>query len=405
MKKRQTKRAGRKALTVFLAAALAGQAGCAFPAYAYGSWARGGGPAGEEEAAEYSDADMARFQDNTLEYDEIPDLVHLYNSDIRRLWDDYNEQKGNSADIQTELLSQARIMKDLKEEAQKEGDAEDAAYYASQEQSYKAMASQYTDIMEDYEKPDSTKSLSVSERQMTQSAQSLMISYNTMRLERDNQAKKKEVYEAKYQLAQAEAQAGTATALDVQAAKNQLLGAESALLSLDSSLQTVKSSLCVMTGWTADADPVIGEIPEADLTVIDSYDLASDTVKAIGNNRTLISQRTESYEKSTSGISAHLGIVDQGEQQLTIQMQSMYDDMIAKRNAYESANAGFQSASMAKNVADQKYSLGMLSQSEYLEAQLEYLQKKSARDTANINLCKAVTDYEWAVQGFVQVET
>ena len=136
MKKRQTKRAGRKALTVFLAAALAGQAGCAFPAYAYGSWARGGGPAGEEEAAEYSDADMARFQDNTLEYDEIPDLVHLYNSDIRRLWDDYNEQKGNSADIQTELLSQARIMKDLKEEAQKEGDAEDAAYYASQGQSY-----------------------------------------------------------------------------------------------------------------------------------------------------------------------------------------------------------------------------------------------------------------------------
>lgn len=391
-------------LPFFLAAAVTCQMGYSFTAYGYGADAKGNGPAEEEEASEYDEATLAKLADNVLEYDEIPDLVHKYNADIQRLWDDFDENKQNSATIQTELISQARAMRDLKEQAQDDGDSEEAAYYGAQEKSYKAMASRYADVMDDYDKPSSTKSISLSERQMTKAAQTLMISYNTMRLQRDNQEKQKEVYDSKYQLAQAEVLAGTATAQEAQSAKNQLLGAEVSLISLDSSLAKIKSSLCVMTGWPADGNPEIGQIPTADLSSIDSWNLKEDTVKAIGNNRTLISQRTEGYEKSTSGISTHLGVVDQGEQQLTIKMQSLYDEVMNKRSSYEAASAGFESASIAKNVADQKYGLGMLSQSQYMEAQLTYLQEKAAWDLANIEFSQAVSNYEWAVKGFVDIE-
>ena len=35
----------------------------------------------------------AKLQDNVLEYDEIPDLVHVYNSSISEIWKNLRESK------------------------------------------------------------------------------------------------------------------------------------------------------------------------------------------------------------------------------------------------------------------------------------------------------------------------
>ena len=85
-------------------------------------------------------------------------------------------------------------------------------------------------------------------------------------------------------------------------------------------------------------------------------------------------------------------------------MQSLYQTAVDKKNAYDAAMAGYQSAAIAKNVADQKYRLNMLSRSDYLEAELTYLQKKAARDSANIAFYEALKAYEWAVDGFTDIE-
>ncbi|MEY8336728.1 TolC family protein [Lachnospiraceae bacterium 62-35] len=403
--RKQSQRLKKAILPFGLAAVLAlCQSPYGFPSYGYGADARGPGPGEEEEEAEYDEAALARLADNVLEYDEIADLIHKYNTDIQQKWDEFNKNKTESARIQTELISQARLMRDLKEKAEEEGEEEDTMYYAQQEGAYKSMAERYSDIMDSYDKPRSVKSLRWAERELTRAAQTLMFSYNSLRLQRENQEKLKEVYDMQYQLAQAEAQVGTKTAFDVQAAANKVLGAESALLAIDNSIAEIKSSLCVMTGWPADGNPEIGQIPEADMSRVDSWNLSEDTIKAIGNNQTLISQRTEGYAKSSSGIENHLRVVDQGEQQLTIKMESLYQGAMEKRNTYLSAQTGFQSASIARNTAEQKHRMGMLSKSEYLEAELTYLQKKAARDSANIELYEAIEAYEWAVQGFTEIE-
>ena len=57
----------------------------------------------------------------------------------------------------------------------------------------------------------STSSLRQTERQMTVAAQALMISYDTMQLEKETAEKMCQLYEKQYELAQTKQQAGMAT--------------------------------------------------------------------------------------------------------------------------------------------------------------------------------------------------
>ena len=60
-----------------------------FPAYATGTV----GPLGDKVESGYDADTWARLQDNVLEYDEIPNLVHEYNSVVSGIWDDLEETR------------------------------------------------------------------------------------------------------------------------------------------------------------------------------------------------------------------------------------------------------------------------------------------------------------------------
>ena len=63
---------------------LAAMPGTAFAAYA---------PVTGNPEDTYDAETWARLQDNVLEYDEIPDLVHVYNSSISEIWKNLRESK------------------------------------------------------------------------------------------------------------------------------------------------------------------------------------------------------------------------------------------------------------------------------------------------------------------------
>lgn len=54
------------------------------------------GPGASPETERYDAATLARLQDNRIEYDEIPDLVHEYNPDISKAWNTYKNSRSNS---------------------------------------------------------------------------------------------------------------------------------------------------------------------------------------------------------------------------------------------------------------------------------------------------------------------
>ena len=103
------------------------------------------------------------------------------------------------------------------------------------------------------------------------------------------------------------------------------------LETIQESQDEVYRSLCLMVGQDTDGSLTIAEIPSADISKIDGYDLESDTQKAIGNNYTLMSERHTSSGGTTSGVNNKKRNVAESEENLKIQMESLYNDILQKK--------------------------------------------------------------------------
>ena len=222
--------------------------------------------------------------------------------------------------------------------------------------------------------------------------------------QRETLTKLEELYGRQYQAALNRQSLGLATDQDVLLAQTNQLSARSNILSIDSGLMQFKTTLCTLTGWAADADPVIAPVPSVDLSKIEAMNLEEDTRKAIGNNHTLIEQRHSAQGKTNDGTTARMAYIEEGDQKLTIKMRQLYDDVAAKRTAYEAARDGYQSAELSAGSYERMYGLGLMSETDYLGGMVSYYQKKAAFESADTALRLAIETYEWAVKGFTEIE-
>ena len=246
-------------------------------------------------------AQAETLTDDVLEYGELQAMIRNYNPTMEEAWFSYNETLQEYADAREQLkFEQWGAYTDTKD-AKDSGDTEQYSYYSSEEEIYRSAASTYYTMYDRMQSASSTSSMRQTERQLTAAAQSLMISYETMRLEADTARKMLELYEKEYDLVLAGVQAGTATEADVLEAQDYVLTAQSSLASAQSAMESVYDSLCLTVGRDTDGSLTIASIPEADESRISAMNLETDTQKAIGNNTTLINERHTSAESSTAG--------------------------------------------------------------------------------------------------------
>lgn len=349
--------------------------------------------------AETAEEAAASLQDNVLEYGELQDMIRLYNPAMEQALASYNDTLEKYAEARAQLKRGQFSVSTDKEEAKDDNDMEDYAYYASEEAIYKSAAASYQDMYERMQENSSTSSLRQTERQMTVAAQALMISYDTMELERETMEKMCQLYEKQYELVQARYQAGMATQADVLSANEQLLDGRSSLETIQESQDEVYRSLCLMVGRETDGSLTIARIPSADTSRIEGYDLEGDTQKAIGNNNALMSERHTSSGGSTSGVNNKKRNVAEGEEKLRIQMESLYSDILRKKQELEAEKTAYEKARQEKNLADTRYSLGMMSQMDYLSAEMAAIQAEADYRAADLALVQAMDTYEWAVLG------
>ena len=156
-----------------------------------------------------------------------------------------------------------------------------------------------------------------------------------------------------------------------------------------------------MVGRDTDSGLVICEIPAADLAKADSMDLEADTKKAIGNNSSLISSRG-TKATSTAAKNNRNATVEEGEQNLTIQMNQLYENVLLKKSEPQAAQTAFRKAEGQKKNADIKYSAGLLSQEEYLTEEMNYISQTASYKAADLAFTQAADTYGWAVMGITQ---
>ena len=372
------------------------------------------GPGAEPEPEKYDAATLSKLQDNVLEYDELALRVREYNPNISEAWRKYGESKEDYQNMLTELESTYddsmdnidAVLKPLKQEEKLMPQLKGTVKQMSSLKSgYHSLVQGIRDTVTNWDTSKrNTSQIRQYEKQVISGAQSAMIGYNTIV---DNKATLEtmvDLYQKQCDMYQRMAALGLANQTDVVSAQTSLIGAKSQLASLQSQQDSVYRTLCLLLGYDTDSGVEIRNLPDFDMSRLDGMNLEADTKKAIGNNYTLIGQRTSAKGETNAQIAARLNTIEEGEQKLTIEMQRLYQDVLDKKAAYEAAMTGYEAAEKSNGAAQRQYQNGLLSEMQYVGTQISYNQKKAAKESAELDLWTAMNAYDWGIEGLAAVE-
>ena len=374
------------------------------PAFAYSPT----GPGASPEAGRYSEEELARLQDNVLEYSEIQNRIREYNPTISQVWKTYEDTRQDYANMVTELESQYQVVKNLADSYESAGEMMGNQVLISTakqlKKGYQSTMESMEDTVSQWNDNKSTGSIRSYERQMTAGAQQAMIGYDTIRQNIATLETMVQLYDRQYQMYTRQKELGLATDKDVLSSYTSFLSAQSQLASLNNQADSVRRSLCQLLGYDPETNPEIRSLLAFDMTRLEGMNLEEDTKKAIGNNYTLISQRTSAAGKTNAKRENRNKILDEGDQKLTIEMQRLYQDVMDKKAAYDAAATGYQAAEASWGAAQRQYQNGLISEIQYIGLQLAYYQKKAAFESANLSLWQAMENYDWGITGLAAVE-
>lgn len=374
------------------------------PAFAYSPT----GPGASPEAGRYSEEELERLQDNVLEYSEIQNRVREYNPTISQVWKTYEDTRQDYANMVTELESQYQVVKNLADSYESAGEMMGNQVLISTakqlKKGYQSTMESMEDTVSQWNDNKSTGSIRSYERQMTAGAQQAMIGYDTIRQNIATLETMVQLYDRQYQMYTRQKELGLATDKDVLSSYTSFLSAQSQLASLNNQADSVRRSLCQLLGYDPETNPEIRSLLAFDMTRLEGMNLEEDTKKAIGNNYTLISQRTSAAGKTNAKRENRNKILDEGDQKLTIEMQRLYQDVMDKKAAYDAAATGYQAAEASWGKAQRQYQNGLISEIQYIGLQLAYYQKKAAFESANLSLWQAMENYDWGITGLAAVE-
>lgn len=383
-----------------------------------GALAAGTPSAAWAKLSDYDEETAARLKDNRLEYDELENLIKEYNPEIRYAYNQLDFTSDDTAATVREIRddidkndykSVVKGLKDQKKQLELMPESpEKAKALAEIEATIKGLeglmdAPGATTKATDKQLEKARKQLDTGVQQALKGTQTLMISYDNLRAQVQTLEKVEALQNEALEAAKLQAGLGMATDTGVLKAQSDLLSTQAQLDSLRNLADNLRVQLCLLTGWQADGTPEIGSVPAADPSGIAAVDLAADTQKAIGNNQTLISERHASSKKSTEARNNRLMNLELSEQQLTIEMQRLYQVMQQKKISCDAAMTAYQKALLTKDAAERQYQMNMMSRIQYLGAEVQYFQAEGARKSADTALLQAMLDYQWAVRGFVAV--
>lgn len=368
-------------ITLCLAAAMAGTPVVS----AYGA------PVAKRTAQEWE-----KLQDNVMEYDELEGLIHEYNSTVKNNRVELSKEDFNSSE---EFAS--KYWKIANESYDKLDQLPPGTPESTRIQL--EMAARQAELTAE----NNTTSIETiglgyeqTEMGLVVQAQQAMISYFQLLEQRDVLAKNRELAEASYQSAQNRQSLGMATAVDVLNAQQAVQNLDSQITELESNIQSTRQKLCVMTGWSADANPEIMPVPKADVSRLDSMNLAADTQKALEQDYTLrIDQTKLSNATSMENTELLQTTVNNDKQQVSVAMNSAYQAVLQAKADYDQSVLDFQVSEKNMGAADQKYQMGTMSKLEYLQEQANFVTAKAGMNSKELALFQAMETYDWAVKG------
>lgn len=349
-----------------------------------------------------SNEEWATLSDNNLEYGEIEDLIAEYNATVRsnevalaKFKRDYGRTNTEVSDKYRENAEE--ILNNLDDP-----DPSDPTYIAKLSSVATARAtaqnllSSADSTLEDaniirlgYEQAEKT---------LAQTATTNMISYKSGLVAIDVAKGNLELANIALNTANAKLNAGTGTNIDVLNAKEKVINAQNALTKAISDNNTVLKKLQVMTGWSYNATPNVGDIPDPDMNRV--FDPSADLQKALENNYTLRinEKKLENASADSDKQSLKLTIED-NKKNIATALAVAAQNIASAKESYNYANsfANLQETNLV--TANQRFSLGMISKLELDTQRVTTENAKRALEQSRYAINQAIANYDWALKG------
>lgn len=355
---------------------------------------------------DYTEEEMAAFQDNTLEYWEIQGLVEHYNPTyLNQLEIFYGNPDGSTGLTKEQLINLAAELRaevsDLEDEMEDLEMDKNHPLYEDYKSNIKVMKSYARELEDALDGSAATRrALKRVRNQIMIDISAQMRSYQSLKMQDEIQEKNLEIAQLTYDSAVRQMELGMYSKENVLAAVDALNAAKAAADAAEASVTQAKQSLITALGWGYNSEPVIMAVPEPNLEKIKGYDLEKDMEPAISMNYDLSDLR-KTDAKELGGVNEKKKQIREKEDQVRMQLEFLYRDVQQKQASYEAAMNGWTVAEANKAQADRKYRLGMISKQEYLNAEAAWLTVKASREKAALDLIASMETYEWALNGLM----
>lgn len=339
--------------------------------------------------------EWAKLRDNTMEYDELKDLIHEYNVKVQKNQLDINDKKKDDRVTSDEY---ARYYRDAADTARSSISGDNALTDAQN-----AVAARQADEQADKNVEDLTVdqlNYDQEEATLVASAQTSMINYFQQKYELEVLKDNLELLQAVYQSVLVKQSAGMATQTDVLDALQNIQNTQTSVDKTAASIEQTRQKLCIMLGWKYNDTPDIKDIPQVDMARIDSMNPDSDTETALNNNFTLKVNKRK-LQNATADITKDTlnRTISSNEQNIGTDVVKSYQEVLQAKAAYEQAVTEFNLESKNMEAAERKVQVGSMSGLDYRKQKNALITKTNGVKTAELTLFQSVQTYTNAVNG------
>ena len=358
-----------------------------------------------------TEEEWAKLRDMNLDYEEIDGLVTEYNATVQTNQANMQQFTRDYGRKNSQVSQSYRDMAQKIEDSLTEPDPDSMTYVpmmasiAQSRATISNLKNSADTTLEDYEVQYFTyESARLS---LVQNTKALMISYYSKAMSKDALQKAIEVAELNLANAQARLSVGMATNLDVLSAKEAVIKANKELNDQSNAVSADRDKLLIMTGFKTDSQANIGLVPvlsEEELQNIDKINVEEDIKKAVEENYALkINKRKLGNAKSDTQIKSLNSTISSGTENIKANVQTLYKNLVNAKDKLNLLKAELELSSKDLETIRQKKNLGMATQLEVANKELENIKKNTEKKQAELALRLALENYNSAVNGLASV--
>ena len=358
-----------------------------------------------------TEEEWAKLRDMNLDYEEIDGLVTEYNATVQTNQANMQQFTRDYGRKNVEVSQSYRDMAQKIEDSLTEPEPDSMTYVpmmasiAQSRATINNLKNSADTTLEDYEVQYFTyESARLS---LVQNTKALMISYYSKDVSKEALQKAVEVAELNLANAQARVAVGMATNLDVLSAKEAVIKANKTLSDQSNAALADRDKLLIMTGFKTDSQANIGLVPvlsEEELQNIDKINVEEDIKKALEENYALkINKRKLGNAKSDTQIKSLNSTISSGTENIKANVQTLHKNLLNAKDKLNLLKAELELSSKDLETIRQKKNLGMATQLEVANKELENIKKNTEKKQAELALRLALENYNSAVNGLASV--